>query len=103
MEAANRTLFLKDTLTKQLNARDGSWDNDDMTPIGDWDSASQALELIIDQGEGTTGDHEHSHYNVFAQIVADQLEYYDVVENIDSKDYEHETFHKVRLHLLGIE
>jgi Ferritin-like len=114
MDAEKRQLFLKDTLTKQLNARDGSWDNDDMTPIGDLTSALSALELIIDQGEGTDGTHKHCHFQVFRDIAKkyfpnspgnpDLLQYYDVMENIDAKDYKDQPgLYEVCLHLLGVE
>ena len=54
----------------RLGAMGGGYDVY-MRPVTDLASALKALERIIEQGEGTPGDHEYSHYHRFSQILAE--------------------------------
>jgi uncharacterized Fe-S cluster protein YjdI len=42
-----------------------------LTPITDLDSAKEALERIVEQGEGATGDWETAHYGRFLAVLAE--------------------------------
>lgn len=42
-----------------------------MSTVTDLASARQAIDRIIEQGEGNPGDHEYSHYHRFRQIVTE--------------------------------
>ncbi|KAG8993010.1 hypothetical protein FRB90_000815 [Tulasnella sp. 427] len=101
-QEAKRPLFLPDTVSKQLQTDDGSWYDNDMTVITDFNTAQKALEIIIEQGEGNPGEGRDppsgigSHYSIFTKLhEKGDLDTYDVVNNIVAEDYTEETFYDV--------
>ncbi|GAC1650519.1 MAG: ferritin-like protein [Herpetosiphon sp.] len=54
----------------RMGALGGVWDVT-LFPITDRKSAVKAIDLILEQGEGTPHHHEFTHYNFFRQILAE--------------------------------
>jgi hypothetical protein len=97
-----RELFDPDTLSKQFQTADGSWYDDDMTVIHDLDSAVKAMTIIIEQGEGSTGESVkntvQSHYQVFKELYEEHpLICYPVVENPVTESFKGEKIYKARI------
>jgi len=87
----NLNLFL-DTKSKQLDSSAKGL----LFPITDLKTANDAIKLIVEQGEGSPGHVENSHYEAFKKMYDNyRIEYYDVVENIDSANHTNEKFHPV--------
>lgn len=71
-----------------------------MQVITDINAAKAALDVIILQGEGATGEPItsgiQSHYQVFKELYEEHpLDCFDVVKNIVTDDYREETFYGV--------
>ncbi|KAF8201995.1 ferritin-like-domain-containing protein [Mycena galopus ATCC 62051] len=85
-EEEGKQLFLTHTCAKQFQTADGSWYDDDMMIIDSIQSAEVALNIVIQQGEGSTGEPVkntvQSHYQVFTELVEEHpLNCWDVIEN----------------------
>src|SRR5882762_1348340 len=96
-----KELFDPETLSKQFHTADGSWYDDDMTVIHDLDSAVKAMTIIIEQGEGSTGESVkntvQSHYQVFKELYDEHpLICYPVVENPVTENFKSEPIYNVR-------
>jgi len=86
------SLFLTTTVPKQL----GPSAIGGLFPIVDPRSALRALKIIVEQGEGCSFESDQSHYAFFKKIYENyDLDYYDVEENIDSKNHATATFYPV--------
>ncbi|KAF8343249.1 ferritin-like-domain-containing protein [Amanita rubescens] len=83
------SIFQPDSTKKQLDETVyGS-----LFSIKDARSALKALKRIVEEGEGCSTGTEISHWGIFKKIYENyDLTYYNVVENIDSKDYDSEQF-----------
>ncbi|GJJ10940.1 hypothetical protein Clacol_005169 [Clathrus columnatus] len=95
-------LFCGD-VEKQLQYGDGSWYNDEMVVVKDLNSALKALDIIIDQGEGSqreppvraTGSLDppapfgvKSQFEIFEDIYkGPPLDYYEVFENPKTESF----------------
>jgi len=99
-----KPLFLESSFTKQFQTADGSWYDDEMTVIRDIDDAVESMTIIIEQGEGSTGEPVKntikSHYEVFKDL-CESLDHpllcYDVPSNPKTSDYVSEKPYKVRI------
>ncbi|KAF9070234.1 ferritin-like-domain-containing protein [Rhodocollybia butyracea] len=106
-DAEGRVLFQPDSEGQQFHTADGSWYDDAMIRITDLKSAVDALTLVIEQGEGSTGvsvkDTIQTHYEVFSELRDDEekhpLDCYPVVENPETYKFENSDpkIHKVML------
>lgn len=107
MNAAGRSLFLSATSGKQFDPDDRSWFDEGMAVISDLPTASTALNLIVEQGEGTSGapipGGGQSHYEIFKELLNGNLDCYDVVENINPDNYKQEKFYPVSSFSFSIE
>jgi hypothetical protein len=100
-------LFDPSTVTKQFQTADGSWYDGDMTAISDIDTARAALTVVIEQGEGSTGqaikNTVQSHYQVFRELQKNpELDCYPVVLNPITSQYEGQKIHKVMSSTVGL-
>ncbi|KAG8990268.1 hypothetical protein FRB90_001837 [Tulasnella sp. 427] len=91
-------LWQKPTFPKQFQTADGSWYDGDMQVITDLKVAKRALDVIILQGEGATGETItsgiQSHYQVFKELYEEHpLDCYPVEENINPDNYKEEKFY----------
>ena len=96
-----KSLFDPKTISKQFQTADGSWYDDDMTVIHDLESAMKAMTIIIEQGEGSTGESVkntiQSHYQVFKELYDEHpLICYPVVENPVTENFKNEPIYNVR-------
>ena len=95
-----KELFHPSTFSKQSQTADGSWYDDDMTMILDLESAVNVMTIIIEQGEGSTGESVkntvQSHYQVFKELYDDPLICYPVVESPVTESFKGETIYNVR-------
>jgi len=99
-KSEGKELFDPKTISKQFQTADGSWYDDDMTVIHDLDSAVKAMTIIIEQGEGSTGQSikntVQSHYQVFKELYDEHpLICYPIVENPVTENFKDETIYKV--------
>ena len=90
--------------SKQFHTADGSWYDNEMTVIRNIQDAVESMTIIIEQGEGSTGESVKntikSHYEVFKDLwesLDHPLDCYDVPENPKTSDYASEKPYKVRV------
>jgi hypothetical protein len=101
MKQQGKELFDPNMVSKQFQTADGSWYDDGMTVIDSLQNAEDALNIIIEQGEGSTGDVSipntiQSHYDVFKELYDKHpLDCYPVVENPITDNFKTEKIYKV--------
>lgn len=94
-------LFKPDCVAKQFQTSDGSWYDDLMVAISDKTSAVDALTLVIEQGEGTSGKKIpipytfQSHFEIFDELSNQRILCYDVVQNPKTENLKNETVYPV--------
>lgn len=108
VSAAHPNLFDPNTASKQFRKDDGSWDNDDMTVITNLESAEAAMNVIVEQGEGSLGvGHdgtplEESHYQFFKSLYEEfdggksPFETYSLIEEPNAENFVGQKIHSVR-------
>ncbi|KAG8708888.1 hypothetical protein FRC08_018655 [Ceratobasidium sp. 394] len=84
-------LFDLDTLDRQFSPKDDSYPDGGMIQIKDLGSAIQAMTLIIEQGEGTSGTVQlstPSHWQIFKGLQDADIPYHLAVEDPKTEEFE---------------
>lgn len=94
-------MFDQSSLGRQYTTGDGLWGNSEqLRQIGDWKTADDSLELIIEQGEGNTGTNP-SHFRVFSDMSEKDLDVWDLVEDPETSKFQREKVYPVSQVMIG--
>ncbi|KAG8908752.1 hypothetical protein FRB99_002990 [Tulasnella sp. 403] len=103
IEEAGGNLFIPSTFCRQFGPQDGKLTKEPYVVVTNATTADAAMELIIEQGEGTGSSGREipggmqSHHEVFTELYSlsqeGEVPYHDIVENIDASNYAEEKFH----------
>jgi len=92
-------LFQANPVSWQFSPDDGVYYEDGLTTITSLNDANAALNLIIEQGEGSTGQNPNikSHWQTFQELKQRDINYYPLVMDPKTPDYEGQEIQKPML------